>query len=725
MGWEIAGGKKAVKKPVEVKSKGVKEAVKFPKQETLQPIKLEKTIYDYIRESDDDDVDSDEMDEVNNNKVKKSNKKEVTANEKGSTSPKQQQNNKKADKPGQEPINLLASSMAASQKKKTTSSTLAKTPEQEFEITLSKLELSEFEKEQSNLVALFPSNWLLVNQHLAIFLNQKFNQIADFDPNSSHENETVSLLSSADSKLTKFLNSSVAKLSRSDAEKLFEVLFLALFADPNKSFSNYGLKIFIQLVAKHAGKFELTNTHRLNEILNNNRHRYQRCLIAMWALSQIGYVNLLNGIQIWFDCMLPCLNTKGSTLYVATYLNALLNHHKASSKETKLVDVEQYSRLFELANDKSLNTAGKEATQKLRQAFDVLRANLLRDMNRNPESYFELLLVDLKHESSPKQDDTLSILANLLINNSKVLIPKWKKLYSTHIGQSSVLLEYLSKKELKSLKSMKNGGEMLRYFEEHSTSLLSKLHASSAQKDSKNFYAKGKSGKSNETDHLKKFNHLVKQLNSEHFKRTSRLSMVLRTLIILSLLVGGFFYWDANLNKSTYTNSLQVELKKYGLLEPTQKLINSVKNLGLTVWNLAAYYIPIWYQKFNENVTPVVVKAWTVSVEYANLGWQKTAPYRELAIVYINQGVDFIHVNFPYLMKNLISVFQLAINYATTVFNFVVYYVFQGIDFVGIQLLGWKKGDLEKAFVDAIKVSMEYLTQLLQKLNAYLNQKKK
>lgn len=78
------------------------------------------------------------------------------------------------------------------------------------------------------------------------------------------------------------------------------------------------------------------------------------------------------------------------------------------------------------------------------------------------------------------------------------------------INFKRVLLEYLSKKELKSLKSMKNAGEMLRYFEEHSTSLLSKLHASSAQKDSKNFYAKGKSGKSNETDHLKKFNHLVK-----------------------------------------------------------------------------------------------------------------------------------------------------------------------------------------------------------------------
>ena len=67
-------------------------------------------------------------------------------------------------------------------------------------------------------------------------------------------------------------------------------------------------------------------------------------------------------------------------------------------------------------------------------------------------------------------------------------------------------------------------------------------------------------------------------------------------------------------------------------------------------------------------------------------------------------------------MKNLISVVQLAINYATTLTNFVIYYLFQGIDFVGMQLLGWKKGDLEKAFVDALKVSLEYLAQLLQKL---------
>jgi hypothetical protein len=68
-------------------------------------------------------------------------------------------------------------------------------------------------------------------------------------------------------------------------------------------------------------------------------------------------------------------------------------------------------------------------------------------------------------------------------------------------------------------------------------------------------------------------------------------------------------------------------------------------------------------------------------------------------------------------VKNLISVVELAINYATTLYNFGVYYIQISLDFVGIQLLGWKKGEFEKIFLDAFKLALGYLTQLIQKLN--------
>lgn len=174
MGWEVAGGKKInSKKPLDVKTKAGKDAAvsKIPRLEGLrkfkktiflfelklilfcfcvfkEPLKMEKSIYDLIRESDDSD-DSGDMDELNNNKVKANKqqisngtaKKEATAVALGSSSPpKQQQAAKKQPQPGQEPLNLLASSMAASQtmaKKKTGGS--QRTPEQEFENALSQV----------------------------------------------------------------------------------------------------------------------------------------------------------------------------------------------------------------------------------------------------------------------------------------------------------------------------------------------------------------------------------------------------------------------------------------------------------------------------------------------------------------------------------------------------------------------------------------------------------
>jgi hypothetical protein len=59
----------------------------------------------------------------------------------------------------------------------------------------------------------------------------------------------------------------------------------------------------------------------------------------------------------------------------------------------------------------------------------------------------------------------------------------------------------------------------------------------------------------------------------------------------------------------------------------------------------------------------------------------------------------------------------LAINYATTLYNFGVYYIQIALDFVGIQLLGWKKGEFENIFLDAFKFALGYLTQLIQRLN--------
>jgi len=98
-----------------------------------------------------------------------------------------------------------------------------------------------------------------------------------------------------DKKLLKLLNGSLNSLNKTEAEKLFEFCFNELFNDKHNS--THGFKLFICLLAKPVQALYLKNLAKYQEQLNNNKHRHQRALIALWALGQAGYYNLLNGIK--------------------------------------------------------------------------------------------------------------------------------------------------------------------------------------------------------------------------------------------------------------------------------------------------------------------------------------------------------------------------------------------------------------------------------------------
>ena len=128
---------------------------------------------------------------------------------------------------------------------------------------LKKLKVEEFEKEYAYLISLFPNSLLLVNQHLAAFLNQKTNGIPDIEPKASGAGEMESsyLSSKLEKKVLKFLNANISKLNGSDSEKLFESCFESLFSE--KSNSNHGYKIFIQLVVRAMPNLCINNLQKV------------------------------------------------------------------------------------------------------------------------------------------------------------------------------------------------------------------------------------------------------------------------------------------------------------------------------------------------------------------------------------------------------------------------------------------------------------------------------
>lgn len=197
---------------------------------------------------------------------------------------------------------------------------------------------------------------------------------------------------------------------------------------------------------------------------------------------------------------------------------------------------------------------------------------------------------------------------------------------------------------------------------------------------------------------------------------------MLRTLFIMSIITGAFFYWDTNQNKSVYTNLLQKELGKYGLLEPTLKLVNSIKKVMLDIQKMVYLYVPIWYKSFNDTVVPYLKNGWSKTKEYTYFAWVKSEPYRAMIHVYYMNSIEYINENFPVLVKNLISVVELTIDYMTTMYSYIAFYISYALDYIGTQLLGWKKGAMEKIFLDAFKVFLEYLTMFFQWIDKNITQ---
>ena len=84
-------------------------------------------------------------------------------------------------------------------------------------------------------------------------------------------------------------------------------------------------------------------------------------------------------------------------------------HHKISSKATKFdeqlaINLDQYLSIYELANDKTF-VLPKDVALKFQSSFQIIRNIFLQNLNANGNQYFEILLINLPLEDSPKQSE--------------------------------------------------------------------------------------------------------------------------------------------------------------------------------------------------------------------------------------------------------------------------------------------------------------------------------
>lgn len=722
--WEVAGGKKNALKKVDLngasnklsngKASTNKDYVsKIPKLSTQPPIKTENSIYDLIRESSDDESD------LENKKKPKQQLKQTTSS--APVSPRQTQ--PKKDQSQEQPLNLLKTSIVTSQKKTIKPPASPKKTQTDLETALSQLNFENIQMEYVRLEKLFQENQAGIVSNLAVITNQLLNNVPDIEPSYGSE----PYLTKLDKKIEKFFNNLINKLKRADSESVFDFCMNAIFADNPKVLSHHGFIMFIQLLLRQTPNLLANNYSKCIDLINTNRHRYQRVLIALRALSQVGYTSLCDGIKLWFEIMLPLISIKSCSHFIATYLYYLFEHHKSNvsklTSKQSVIDCDQYLEFYDLVNDKSL-VLNKDSLSKFKSSFQQIRTIFYQSLTTS--EYFEPILANLENETSARQTENLDILTKIVFLNRDAL-GKWRKIYSKKILQSTIFLEHLVRNNQKNLKCLKEMRETLYYFDEQTSQQLKQASTSSsstAKESTKQHHFHNKktqktSASQMELDRLRAFNQLVKQLIKQNFKRTSFLSMGLRSLFLIALLIVGFFYWDVNHNKSVYVNSIEKELKRLDLLEPTQKLITSVRNLFTKGRNLVVYYVPIWYNKAVLTIGPFTSKAYNQTLEYSYQAWTKSEPYRDMAQVYYEQSRKYIQKNFPIFLENVLNFINLVLEKVEIAFNLAVSYFNQGKDLIEVKM-GMRKGEIDSIFFDAVKVVLDKITLGVQWLNENL-----
>lgn len=228
----------------------------------------------------------------------------------------------------------------------------------------------------------------------------------------------------------------------------FETLLANMAHDMGKGLTANGNLVVLQLMSEIYPSLASHNMARYNELRNSYQNRAQIGTAMLWALGQGGRKDLVVGINVWLDFMLPVLTMKNYSRFVVEYLSGLLAHHSARVKSGKRI---LFSRQLFLCFDALFATANnlnRELQAELQKQYDALKKISIGDCAENHEIFPEFLR-RLQTVSEDKyhpraREELLEALA-LSVANNPATLKHWQQMYLTYLPASAQLLEYLDK----------------------------------------------------------------------------------------------------------------------------------------------------------------------------------------------------------------------------------------------------------------------------------------
>ncbi|KNC30351.1 hypothetical protein FF38_03942 [Lucilia cuprina] len=313
----------------------------------------------------------------------------------------------------------------SNKKNKNEASNRAPAKPKSLEQAFKNLTADDFASHLEQLKIIYPGSKLAWLKEIANYLNT--NLPFDCDPIFSGKSITYpSNLASPAFKeaLLDFLSSE----GETNLEYFFHYTLLeSMCTELNKNLPVVGYKFLLQLIAQNWPQIcsnKMANTAMLRDSYQN---RSNICLSILWAIGQGGYQNLMEGIKVWQNLMLPNLTMKSYSRFICEYIEKVLN--SASDQRLNMNQNEFF------ASYNALKTQYPGLPRECQQALTRSSSLFLQKYIVNTTSHANLFVNLLR-------DNEINGCLSALLHNDDCF-KVWKMNYKKQIVPSMNLLEKL------------------------------------------------------------------------------------------------------------------------------------------------------------------------------------------------------------------------------------------------------------------------------------------
>lgn len=300
-----------------------------------------------------------------------------------------------------------------------------------------------------------PLIWL---KDLTTYLNNHLNVEADPTFPGKPVDYPSSLMSS---ELKKCITSTINSCNHEALQAFYLQTLITLPTDINRGLQVCGTKLVLQQLSLSKPSLALDNLGRIQDILRSIESRVPALLSVLWVTSQAGYKDARIGAKVWMDAMLPLINLKNYSGFVAQVAAHLTPKMKDAKLKADTISVTDYFNLLDQATSSSLPAS-------LRKDVAAFVAALARPMIAvNSAKMFAPLL----HRLTSNSEELCKNLVECLKTDSRAF-DSWRKEYKSNLRASSHVLRYCIDNESAWAKSSEELRSTLLQFSSINNSLM-------------------------------------------------------------------------------------------------------------------------------------------------------------------------------------------------------------------------------------------------------------